>query len=601
MRAAELLRPYRLDVALELEAAWSTNDLDGRAAVQVADTLADRAAASGDHAGASLARATGLCLRVISGELGYYDEQEALCRAALPLEEERDDPRRVALLWFAVGVTAQNRMHCDDAVAALERAFHHSRRAGDSPSSITLELDWALILKPRPADEGMRILDELVPGRPPGDSDLARAVLLAMLGRIDEAWPLAEARSEHLREVTGGIWADAHLAAIAIVEGDRERACRHHEALIEALPPGTDGIAASFRLPLARDLCYLGRLEAAERELHRAQAVAPGPVGRSLRPTVILRSRAARAAPARRGGPLFELMVELGDLAVERAATGDELARESHLELLLLAGEPAADALQVGGAGEHPQRHLVGRVELVQVPAQPLMSSPALVDDRVAVIDQHLQLAKRPLVRPGPAQIRLAHRCPRDRERVDRVRLAPRSTCAPLRRHQLRRHPHQLLTGREQLPLQPARQLPAVLQRPQPLLAEARPMPSSSSLPTATVRSSSIRPASSTATAVTDCLCTSTPITIISDRLLNRWGRPASGQTSLEARPRSYQVTLGGLGRRRRHNAGKSALGRHPGIESAAAARVCDSYRTRHPPRMTLSSRSTPSEPGLRR
>src|SRR5436190_11758410 len=258
-RAAELLRPHRLDVALELEAAWATNDLDGRAAVQAADTLADRAAASGDHSGASLGRATGLCLRVISGELGSYDEQEALCRAALPFEEERDDPRRLALLWLAVGVTAQNRMHCGDAVAALERAFHHSRRAGDSPSSITLELDWALILSPRPADEGLRILDELVPGRPPGDTDLARAVLLAMLGRTDEAWPLAESRSEHLREVTGGIWADAHLAAIAIVEGDRKRACRHHEALIEALPPGTDGIAASFRLPLARDLCYLGR------------------------------------------------------------------------------------------------------------------------------------------------------------------------------------------------------------------------------------------------------------------------------------------------------------------------------------------------------
>ena len=286
MRAAELLRPHRLDVALELEAAWATNDLDGRAAVQAADTLADRAAASGDRSGASLARATGLCLRVISGELGSYDEQEALCRAALPFEEERDDPRRLALLWWAVGVTAQNRMHCDDAVAALERAFHESRRAGDSPSFITLELDWALILSPRPADEGLRILDELVPGRPPGDSDLARAVLLAMLGRADEAWPLAEARSEHLREVTGGIWADAHLAAIAIVEGDRERACRHHEALIEALPPGTDGVAASFRLPLARDLCYLGRLEAAERELLRAQAVAPSPVGRSLRPAV---------------------------------------------------------------------------------------------------------------------------------------------------------------------------------------------------------------------------------------------------------------------------------------------------------------------------
>ena len=48
------------------------------------------------------------------------------------------------------------------------------------------------------------MLDELAAGRPPGAADLGRAVLLAMLGRIDEAWPLAEARSDHLREVGGG-------------------------------------------------------------------------------------------------------------------------------------------------------------------------------------------------------------------------------------------------------------------------------------------------------------------------------------------------------------------------------------------------------------
>ena len=41
----------------------------------------------------------------------------------------------------------------------------------------------------------------------------------------------------------------------------------------------------------------------------------------------------------------------------------------------------------------------------------------------------------------------------------------------------------------------------------------------------------------------------------------SRWGRPASGQTSIEAPgPRSYQVTLDGLGRRRRHSARRSDL-----------------------------------------
>jgi hypothetical protein len=52
--------------------------------------------------------------------------------------------------------------------------------------------------------------------------------------------------------------------------------------------------------------------------------------------------------------PLFELLVECGELAVQAAAAGDELAREAHLQLLLLPGEPAADALQVREAAEHP-------------------------------------------------------------------------------------------------------------------------------------------------------------------------------------------------------------------------------------------------------
>jgi len=72
--------------------------------------------------------------------------------------------------------------------------------------------------------------------------------------------------------------------------------------------------------------------------------------------------------------------------------------------------------------------------------------------------------------------------------------------------------------------------------------AEAHPI--SSSLQTGTVRSSSIRPASSTPTAVTDCLCTSTPITIIRLASNSRWGdrrtqRPQSRQSHAPIRSRS--------------------------------------------------------------
>ena len=71
-----------------------------------------------------------------------------------------------------------------------------------------------------------------------------------MLGRFDEAWPLAEARSSHLREVTGNTSRDAYgyLALIATIEGDRERACRYGAEEIEAhrphRHPGGDGQGA---------------------------------------------------------------------------------------------------------------------------------------------------------------------------------------------------------------------------------------------------------------------------------------------------------------------------------------------------------------------
>jgi hypothetical protein len=110
----------------------------------------------------------------------------------------------------------------------------------------------------------------------------------------------------------------------------------------------------------------------------------------------------------------------------------------------------------------------------MQVPAQPLLGAPPLVDEIVTVIDEQLQITEDCFFGPRPTQIRLSEGGPRDRERVDRVRLAARSAGAPLRRHQLRRHPHDVLPQAKQLPLEPTRQLPAILHRPPTLTAVRR-------------------------------------------------------------------------------------------------------------------------------
>jgi hypothetical protein len=121
------------------------------------------------------------------------------------------------------------------------------------------------------------------------------------------------------------------------------------------------------------------------------------------------------------GCALLELLVELGDRAVERTAVRHQFTGEPHFQLLLLSRQPAAHAFQVRRSAEHPRRYDKRRVERVQVPAQPLLRPPTRVDQIVAMVNKQLQIATDLLVEPRPAQIRFPHCGSRDRERVDRV------------------------------------------------------------------------------------------------------------------------------------------------------------------------------------
>src|SRR5216683_7050092 len=171
-------------------------------------------------------------------------------------------------------------------------------------------------------------------------------------------------------------------------------------------------------------------------------------------------------------GPLFEFLVELVDRPAQRAAAGDKLPGDPRLDVLLAACQPAADALEVARTVESPQRDDKRRIELVQMPAQPLLGSPPLVDEIITMINQQLELAVYPFTWLGPRQVRLAQRRPGNSERINRVRLPAHPAGTAFRHRQLRRDPHQLLTQTKELPLQPGRQQPAILQRPQPLSPE---------------------------------------------------------------------------------------------------------------------------------
>ena len=104
--------------------------------------------------------------------------------------------------------------------------------------------------------------------------------------------------------------------------------------------------------------------------------------------------------------------------------------------------------------------------------------------------------------------------------------------------------------------------------------------PTSSSLPTATVFSSSIRPASSTATAVTDCLCTSTPITIIYIASSTVGGDRRADRPQSRRKPRSYQVTLDGLGTAAATQRSEVSSSDIREWSQPPPARVCAAHRT---------------------
>jgi tetratricopeptide (TPR) repeat protein len=291
-RAAELVRPHRLDLVLELETAYASFDLP--AAVKTAEAAAERAEAEGDHSGATLGRASALFLRSHAGELDAVDEVIALCRAVLPDEEERADPRRLWLLWEMLGSAANFHQQHDDNVEAALQALRYRRLAG-YPGAMA-DVEWVLIGGPRPVAEAMRLIDELAASRPPGSQDLSRAVFLAMLGNLDEARSLAEARTSHLREVTGTTprLALRSLAMIEGIGGDRQRACQYRAAALEFV--GSPIAAATEKGNLARELCYLGRVDEAEQLLDEARAV-PSP-GSGIR---VMATAAEALLLARRG------------------------------------------------------------------------------------------------------------------------------------------------------------------------------------------------------------------------------------------------------------------------------------------------------------
>src|SRR5215207_3306310 len=214
------------------------------------------------------------------------------------------------------------------------------------------------------------------------------------------------------------------------------------------------------------------------------------------------------------GGPLLVLTVELADRARERAAARDQLAGEAYLQLCWLAGEPAADAIKLRWPVECFRGHGEGAVELVQVPAQSLLRPAPLVDEIIA---------------GSTSSFSSRNGCSSGRGRLSRgSRKAARATASAsiasdLPRNLPARRSAAISFGGTRTSSSPAprssRSSARVSWR-QSSSAHSRPAGNdadhaSTARSSPAVTSASVRPTSSTATAVSECLCTSTPITII--------------------------------------------------------------------------------------
>ena len=263
-RALTLTRPYRVDVPLEAELADAVSWTDMGRSVAVAAAAAESATAAGNEADAAFARTVAAIARFRDGQCSVH-ELERIAREALPLLEAAEDDQGLVYIWHALAWSANMRQQFEEWAQAAETAIRYAGRGRtNNPGPFTISLAVPLALGPRPASEALATLDAVLTDQPYAGTVAVRAILLAMLDRIDEAWAVALPAQQRLREYSdssGGEW----LADVAFIAGD-------HEAAADYLREACDGLAArgnigelsTYAGMLGLALCKLGRNDEAE-------------------------------------------------------------------------------------------------------------------------------------------------------------------------------------------------------------------------------------------------------------------------------------------------------------------------------------------------
>ena len=356
-RALELLRPTRLDVALELDLA-SAQETPQQAAA-IAEAAAERAHATGDVPGEAGARVMVAFNRLLSGE-GSPEEVEACVNEALPLLDQAGDHACLSHVWaaFGWGVASVRGQYAEWTRAAGE-ALRHARLAGQRPTHLFF-LEVALVVGPMPADEALETLDAALQDVPHASALVVRSDLLAMLGRFEEAWPSARDASDRLRELAAGPQGAGEytLAEIAGLEGNYALAAQYMQDYCDFLSEhGQHALLSTFAPWLGRFLCALGRFDDAEpraemgRELGDEHDVLSQSLWRQVQARVD--SHRGRREKAEALAREAVAMIEQTDALNFQGAALSDLA-----EVLVAAGRPDAAVATLGEALERYERKL---------------------------------------------------------------------------------------------------------------------------------------------------------------------------------------------------------------------------------------------------
>ena len=352
-RAAALVPADELDLALEMDIAdalYFTGK--GADALHRADSLAERAAATGDRVGE-------LCGRIQEGRLrtslepeGETERLAALVRQALPVFHDARDDLALYTAYRALGDVAFTHAQTDAALEAYEQAFAHGRKA-DRPDELQGWRALCRLYGTTPLPRLVAWLDETEP-RHGRDHWLraTRALALAMTGRLEDARAiLAETRAE-LAERGGGI----QLAVLTGVESaDVELLADDPTAAVDLAAEGCSlleelgekGFLSSAAATLARALYALDRLEEADAWAGRAAELGASDdaftqmPSRQVRAKVLAR-RGEYAAAAR----LAREAVATGDATDHLDGQGDSYADLAEVLLLASKTPEAAAALE---------------------------------------------------------------------------------------------------------------------------------------------------------------------------------------------------------------------------------------------------------------